>query len=233
MRKIKKRAVIKPPNINIIASLKKYLLPNLPYIGVGWFANKISEAYHLSQDYRAAYRIIETLPNLSTAMSNPAPSIYSTDLIIGLLGAFLFFGVVWHKKRTAKKWRHDVEYGSARWGLPVDIAPYVADNPDDNIILTATESLTLNSRPKQPKYARNKNVLVIGGSGSGKTRFFVKPNIMQCISKSFPVSLVCTDPKGGLVYECASLLKRKGYKIKILNTIDFDSSLKYNPFPLL
>jgi len=218
---------------NITGFLKKYLFPNLPYAGVGWFANKISEAYHLSTDHRAAYRIIETLPNLSETMSAPFPSLYTTDIVAGVLGAVLFYAVVWHRKRTAKKWRHDVEYGSARWGTPKDIAPYQDPNPDNNIILTATESLTLNNRPKQPKYARNKNVLVIGGSGSGKTRFFVKPNIMQCISQDFPVSLVLTDPKGGLVYETASLLKRKGYKIKIINTIDFGRSLKYNPFKYL
>ena len=216
--------------INIMGFLKKYLRPNLPYAGVGWFANKISEAYHLSTDHRAAYRLIETLPNLSETLSRPLPSIYPTDLLIGVLGGIIFYGIVWHKRRTAKKWRHDIEYGSARWGTVKDIAPYQDPNPDNNIILTATESLTLNGRPKQPKYARNKNVLVIGGSGSGKTRFFVKPNIMQCISPDFPVSLVCTDPKGSLVYETATLLKRKGYKIKIINTIDFGRSLKYNPF---
>jgi len=213
--------------------LKKYLLPNLPYLGVGWFSNKLSEAYHLSQSDVIAHRLLETLPNLNITLSNPAPSIYPINILIGLLGAFLFYGIVWQKKRTAKKWRHDVEYGSARWGTPADITPYVDSNPDNNILLTATESLTLNARPKQAKYARNKNVLVIGGSGSGKTRFFVKPNIMQCISQDFPVSLVCTDPKGGLVYETASLLKRKGYKIKIINTIDFGRSLKYNPFKYL
>ena len=152
------------------------------------------------------------------------------DLLIGLMGAMIFYGIVWHKRRTAKKWRHDVEYGSARWGKPADIAPYLSDDPDDDIILTATESLTMNSRPKKPKYARNKNVLVIGGSGSGKTRFFIKPNIMQCISKSYPTSIVCTDPKGQTIYEVASLLKRKKYKIKVINTIEFGLSLKYNPF---
>jgi len=182
--------------LNIISSLKKYILPSLPYVGVGWFSNKISEAYHLSTHEVTARRILETLPNLSITLSSPAPSLYPMDLLIGLIGAVIFYAIVWLRKKNAKKWRHDVEYGSARWGLPADIFPYVAENPDDNIILTATESLTLNSRPKQAKYARNKNVLVIGGSGSGKTRFFVKPNIMQCISKSFPVSLVCTDPKG-------------------------------------
>jgi len=155
--------------------------------------------------------------------------INTLDLLIGLIGAILFYAIVWIRKKNAKKWRHDVEYGSARWGTPADIAPYTDSNPDNNIVLTNTESLTLNSRPKQPKYARNKNVLVIGGSGSGKTRFFVKPNIMQCISKDYPVSFVCTDPKGGLVYETASLLQRKGYKIKVLNTIDFRRSLRYNP----
>ena len=183
-------------NLNITGFLKKYLLPNLPYFGIGLFANKISEAYHLSSHTVTAYRILETLPNLNTAMSNPMPSAYPTDLLVGLLGGVIFYGAVWHKRRTAKKWRHDVEHGSARWGTPKDIAPFVSENSDDNIILTATESLTLNSRPKEPKFSRNKNVLVIGGSGSGKTRFFVKPNIMQCISQTYPTSFICTDPKG-------------------------------------
>ena len=219
--------------INITGSLKKYLLPNLPYIGIGWLSNKIAEAYGLTSHERVVHRLIETLPNLNTVLASPLPSFNPTDLIIGLAGAVLFYGVVWHKRKTAKKWRHDIEYGSARFGTAKDIAPYVDPNPDNNMILTKTESLTMSSRPKQPKYARNKNVLVIGGSGSGKTRFFVKPNIMQCVSKDFPVSLVITDPKGSLVYECASLLKRKGYKIKVINTIDFSRSLRYNPFKYL
>ena len=220
-------------NINILATLKKYLLPNLPYIGIGWLCNKIAEAYNLTYGDRTAHRLIATLPNLNEVMSTPAPSLQAMDMLVGLAGGLLFYCIVWYKRKTAKNWRHDVEYGSARWSTAKDIQPYEDPNPDNNIILTATESITLNSRPKQPKYARNKNVLVIGGSGSGKTRFFVKPNIMQCVSKDYPVSLVCTDPKGSLVFECGKLLQRKGYKIKILNTIDFGRSLKYNPFKYL
>ena len=217
-------------NISVTSILKKHLIPHLPYIGVGWFFNKVGEAYSISHDNIAAYRLIETISNLNATLSNPIPSFASSDMLTGIIGAVCFYLVVLYRKKTAKKWRHDVEYGSARFGTAKDIAPYVDPDPDNNIILTATESLTLNSRPKKPKYARNKNVLVIGGSGSGKTRFFVKPNIMNCVSKDFPVSFCVTDPKGGLVYECASLLKRKGYKIKVLNTIDFKKSLRYNPF---
>ena len=220
-------------NLSIIRFLKKHLRPNLPYIGIGWLSNKISETYNLTYGDRTAYRIMETLSNLNAALANPMPSFNPADLLTGAAGAAILYGIVWYKKKTAKKWRHDVEYGSARWGTAADIAPYVDSNPDNNIILTATESLTLSSRPAIPKYARNKNVLVIGGSGSGKTRYFVKPNLMQCVSEKYPVSFVVTDPKGSLVFETASMLKRKGYKIKVLNTIDFRRSFKYNPFKYL
>ena len=217
-------------NLNIIGNLKTRFIPKLPYIFVWWLGNKIAQAYNLTSADLVARRIVAALPNLNEVMGSPMPSFVPADLLSGLVFAAALYGFVWYKKKTAKKWRHDVEYGSARWGNKRDIEPYEDSNPDNNIILTATESLTLNSRPEKPKYARNKNVLVIGGSGSGKTRFFVKPNIMQCVSKSYPVSFIITDPKGGLVFETAALLKRKGYKIKILNTIDFNRSLKYNPF---
>ena len=163
---------------------------------MGWLSNKIAEAYALTADDGIAWRLIETLPNLSIVLANPLPSLNPTDLLAGLAGAVLFYGIVWYRRTTAKKWRHDIEYGSARFGTAKDIAPYADQNPDNNMILTKSESITMSSRPKQPKYARNKNCLIIGGSGSGKTRFFVKPNIMQCISQDFPVSLVITDPNG-------------------------------------
>jgi len=133
------------------------------------------------------------------------------------------------KGKNAKKYRKNEEYGSARWGKSADIKPYFDPNPKNNIILTATESLTMNSRPKPVKYARNKNVLVIGGSGSGKTRFYVKPNLMQCESTDYPVSFVCTDPKGTILLETGKLLQKRGYRIKVLNTIDFKKSMRYNP----
>jgi type IV secretion system protein VirD4 len=139
--------------------------------------------------------------------------------------------VVWNKKRNAKKFRKDIEHGSARWGTPADIKPFMAKNPDDNIILTATEGLTMNPRPPNPAYARNKNMLVIGGSGSGKTRFVLKPNLMQCKSESYPVSFVVTDPKASILTECGRLLHHKyKYRIKVLNTINFAKSQHYNPF---
>ena len=148
---------------------------------------------------------------------------------VGFVVAVVFRGVVWLKGKNAKKYRHNREYGSARWGNAKDIKPYVDPKPENNMILTATESVTMNSRPKPIKYARNKNVLVIGGAGSGKTQFFVKPNLCQCDSEDFPVSFVVTDSKGGLLRETASMLKRKGYRIKILNTIHFAKSMRYNP----
>ena len=152
------------------------------------------------------------------------------DIYIALIVAVTIRIVVYVKGKNAKKFRKDVEYGSARFGTAKDIKPYIDPNPDNNIILTQSESLTMNSRPNPVKFARNKNVLVIGGSGSGKTRFFVKPNLMQCQSKDFPVSFVCTDPKGTILEEVGTLLKDNGYRIKILNTINFKKSMKYNPF---
>ena len=153
------------------------------------------------------------------------PSIYPLDLLVGIVGAVIIRLIVYVKWKNAKKYRKGAEYGSARWGNAEDIKPYIDPDFQNNIILTQTERLTMNSRPKQPKYARNKNVVVIGGSGSGKTRFFVKPNLMQLHS-----SYVLTDPKGTVLIECGKLLQRGGYKIKVLNTINFKKSMRYNPF---
>jgi len=152
------------------------------------------------------------------------------DFVLALAAAVIIRVVVYFRSKNAKKYRKDMEYGSARWGTEKDIKPYIDPNPKNNIILTQTEALTMNSRPKPVKYARNKNVLVIGGSGSGKTRFFVKPNLMQCESEDFPVSFVCTDPKGSILSEVGTLLKKRGYRIKVINTIDFKKSMRYNPF---
>ena len=175
-------------------------------------------------------KIMDIGGGFSRAFQDFIPSLHPFDLFIGAALGGIFKAFVYFKGKNAKKWRKDIEYGSARWGTAADIKPYIDPNPDNNIILTATESLTMNSRPKPVKYARNKNVLCIGGSGSGKTRFFVKPNLMQCQSTDYPVSFVCTDPKGTLVLECGKMLQRNGYKIKILNTIDFKKSMRYNPF---
>jgi len=157
------------------------------------------------------------------------PQIPWHPALVGLAAAVLLRCIIYVKGKNAKKYRKNAEYGSARWGTARDIKPYVDPLPENNIILTVTESLTMNSRPKQVKYARNKNVLVIGGSGSGKTRFFVTPNLMQCQSKDYPTSFVCTDPKGQLLTETGQLLERNGYRIKVLNTIDFSKSMRYNP----
>ncbi|NCB94767.1 MAG: type IV secretory system conjugative DNA transfer family protein [Clostridia bacterium] len=160
----------------------------------------------------------------SHAFSSPFPSFHPVDLLVGLCGAATLRLAVYVKSKNRKKYRQGMEYGSARWGTPEDIKPYMDVDPENNIILTATEKLTMNGRPKDPKYARNKNVLVIGGSGSGKTRFFVKPNLMQMHS-----SYVVTDPKGTVLVEVGNMLKRGGYKIKVLNTINFRKSMHYNP----
>ena len=169
--------------------------------------------------------IIPQLPLDALPFDMPVP-----DFVLAAIAAVVIRVVVYFKGKNAKKYRKDVEYGSARWGTEKDIKPYIDPNPKNNIILTQTESLTMNSRPKPVKYARNKNVLVIGGSGSGKTRFFVKPNLMQCESDDFPVSFVCTDPKGSILSEVGTLLQKRGYRIKVINTIDFKKSMKYNPF---
>jgi len=211
------------------SNLKKHLLKNLPYLMLFWFFSKIGEAYRISEGAATvAHRLMETITNLNHTISNPLPSFSPFDLAVGLAGAVLSFCIVLHKKKNAKKWRKDEEYGSARWGTASDIAPFTDPNPKNNLILTATESLTLSGRPKLPKYARNKNVLVVGGSGSGKTRFFLKPNLMQLHS-----SYCITDPKGSILIECGHLLKKAGYQIKVLNTINFQHSMSYNPFSYL
>jgi len=210
--------------------LKKYVLPNLPYVMIFWFADKLGEAYRLAFGKDFLQKLIHSTSTLNNVMANPMPSFVPFDLLVGLAGAVLVYAIVYIKKQNAKKYRPDVEHGSARWGTPADIKPFMDANTENNIILTQTEGLTMNPRPANPKYARNKNVLIIGGSGSGKTRFFIKPNLMQCRSKDFPVSFVVTDPKGTLVIETGKMLRRHGYKIKVLNTINFKKSMKYNPF---
>jgi len=208
--------------------IKKFVIPNLPYIMIFWFFSKCGEAYRLSTETETIHRLVDAIGNLGEIISRPLPSFNPFDLCVGLIGAAAVFCVVLYKKKNAKNWRKDIEYGSARWGNKKDIEPYVDPKPENNLILTQTESLMLNGRPKNPKYARNKNVLVVGGSGSGKTRFFLKPNLMQMHS-----SYCVTDPKGSILVECGRLLKKNGYAIKVLNTIDFGKSLHYNPFAYL
>jgi type IV secretion system protein VirD4 len=214
-----------------IASAAKKVVPYFPYALVFWLFDKLAQSVRAAPPNASFIpRVAQGLGNLGASMASPAPSFHPGDLLIGAAAAAAIYLYLLYKKKTQKKWRKDREYGSARWGNKRDIAPYQDPKPDNNIILTATESMTMASRSKNPKYTKNKNVLVIGGSGSGKTRFFVKPNLMQCESKDYPSSFVVTDPKGTLVLECGKMLAQKGYKIKILNTIDFKNSMKYNPF---
>ena len=225
--------------------LKKYLLPNLPYLFFVYLFDKLCQAVRLAPGLDASEKLLHIGQGFQTAFASSAPSFHALDICVGILGAVLVRLAVYVKGKNAKKYRKGIEYGSARWGTAADIAPYVDPVPDWNIPLTRTESLTMTSRPKQPKYARNKNILVIGGSGSGKTRFFVKPSIMQMHS-----SYVITDPKGQLLKETGKMLLHgapkldengkpvrddrgkiiyEPYRIKVLNTINFSKSMKYNP----
>ena len=209
---------------------KKLLLMNLPYLFVALFATKFGQAWRLAAGTDASQKLLHLMDGLTAAFASPLPSFYPADLGVGVLLAAALRLAVYVKGRNAKKFRKNVEYGSARWGKTEDIRPYIDPVFENNVILTQTERLTMNSRPKDPKTSRNKNVLVVGGSGSGKTRFFIKPNLMQCDSKDYPTSFVVTDPKGSIVVECGNLLRRRGYRIKILNTINFKKSMHYNPF---
>ena len=212
------------------AKTKKLLILNLPYVLIGLFATNLGEAWRITQGSNMSEKLLNIMTGLGNALQNPFPSLYPTDLLIGLaIGAGMRLAV-YLKGKNAKKYRHNVEYGSARWGTHADIEPFEDPVFKDNIILTQTERLMMSSRPKNPKYARNKNVLVVGGSGSGKTRFFIKPNLLQCDSKNHPVSYVVTDPKSSLINECGTALLRNGYRIKIFNTINFKKSMHYNPF---
>ena len=205
--------------------VKKLLILNLPYLLFVYLFDKVGAAIRLSPGADASGKLLHLGEGFSAAFSSIAPSFHPADLLIGMAGAVIVRLVVYFKGKNAKKYRKGMEYGSARWGGAEDIKPYVDPVFENNVLLTQTERLTMNSRPKQPKYARNKNVVVIGGSGSGKTRFFVKPNLMQLHS-----SYVLTDPKGTVLIECGKLLQRAGYRIKVLNTINFKKSMHYNPF---
>ena len=208
--------------------IKKLLLLNVPYLLFVYLFDKIGQAVRLSPGVDLSGKVLSLGDGFTAAFISAAPSFHPADLIIGIAGAVIVRLVVYFKGKNAKKYRKGMEYGSARWGTAEDIKPYTDPVFANNIPLTQTERLTMNSRPKQPKYARNKNILVIGGSGSGKTRFFVKPSLMQMHS-----SYVVTDPKGTVLIECGKLLQRGGYQIKVLNTINFKKSMRYNPFAYL
>ena len=226
--------------------IKKLLILNLPYILLGLFATNFGEAWRMAQGADASAKMLAFFSTLPVALASWWPSLHPLDLLVGVCGGGGLRLAVYLKGKNAKKYRHNVEYGSARWGKPEDIAPYMDPVFQNNVILTQTERLTMSSRPKNPKYARNKNVLVIGGSGSGKTRFWLKPNLMQMHS-----SYVVTDPKGTILVECGKMLQRgapklgkdgkpvkdkngkviyEPYQIKVLNTINFKKSMHYNPF---
>lgn len=206
--------------------IKKLIIANVPYLLFVYLFDKVGQAYRLAAGAAFADKLLHILDGFMAAFENAAPSFHLFDLCIGVTGAALIRLAVYVKSRNAKKYRKNIEYGSARWGTAADIKPYIDPVFENNVLLTQTERLTMDSRPKQPKYARNKNVLVIGGSGSGKTRFYVKPNLMQMHS-----SYVVTDPKGSILTECGRLLYQKGgYRIKVLNTINFSKSMRYNPF---
>ena len=209
---------------------KKLFIPNIPYLFIALFATKVGQAIRLAPGTDFSGKVLHMMEGIRDAFASPMPSFHPADLGIGICIAAAMRLAVYIKGKNAKKFRHNQEYGSARWGTAADIAPYVDPTFENNIILTQTESLTMNNRPADPRTARNKNVLIIGGSGSGKTRFWLKPNLMQCTSKKYPVSFVVTDPKGSIVTECGKMLLHYGYRLKILNTINFKKSMHYNPF---
>ena len=206
-------------------NIKKFLLPNIPYVFIALFATKLGQAARLSPGADFSGKALHLMEGFAAAFQSALPSFHPIDLCVGVAAALLIRLAVYVKGKNAKKFRKNLEYGSARWGKPEDIAPYVDPKFENNVILTQTERLMMSNRPKDPKTARNKNVLVVGGSGSGKTRFFIKPNLMQLHS-----SYVVTDPKGSIAVECGKLMLRNGYKVKIFNSINFKKSHHYNPF---
>ena len=227
-------------------NLKKLLLPNVPYILAGLYATNFGEAWRMAVGSNASEKFLSLISVLPAALQSFWPSLHPLDILVGICCGAALRLAVYLKGKNAKKYRQGTEYGSARWGKPEDIAPYIDPVFQNNVILTQTERLTMNSRPKDPRTARNKNVLVIGGSGSGKTRFWLKPNLMQMHS-----SYVVTDPKGTILVECGKMLQRgapklgkdgkpmkdkhgkviyEPYRIKVLNTINFGKSMHYNPF---
>lgn len=207
---------------------KKLIILNLPYAIIGLFCSNIGEAWRLASGADISAKLASFFSCMGEAWSNPMPSFHPFDLILGLAIGACFRLVVYVRGKNAKKYRHNEEYGSARWGGPKDIEPFIDPVFENNVILTQTERLMMGNRPKNPAHARNKNVLIVGGSGSGKTRFWLKPNLLQCHS-----SYVVTDPKGGIVEECGNALVRHNYRIKIFNTINFKKSMHYNPFAYL
>lgn len=206
-------------------NLKKLLLPNIPYLFIFWMFDKMGQAFRLSNGANVVYQLVDAIGGLAALCTNPMPSVHPRDLLVGLAGAAGIRLAVYMKSKNAKKYRKDVEYGSARWGTPEDIKPFADAKFENNVILTQTELLTMSSRPKNPALARNKNCEIVGGSGSGKTRFWLKPNLLQMHS-----SYVVTDPKGTVLVDCGKALEHGGYQIRVFNTVNFKKSMHYNPF---
>ncbi len=209
---------------------KRFLLLNFPYVLFGLLGTKLGQSWRFAPGYGFSEKFLHIVEGMAIAFQSSFPSVHPFDLSFGVIFAAGIWLAVYEKSQHAKKFRKNQEYGSARWGNAQDIAPYMDKDFKNNIILTKTEMLTMNNRPADPKTARNKNVLIIGGSGSGKTRFWLTPNLMQCNSEKYPVSFVVTDPKGGIVNNCGKMLLHYGYQIKVLNTINFAKSMHYNPF---
>ena len=210
--------------------IKKTIIKLLPYIILGLVCSNLGEAWRLSEGADMGKKMLSFFSMVGVAFGNPLPSLHPLDLLVGFFCGGGLRLAVYLRGKNAKHYRHNEEYGSARWGTREDIAPFTDPVFANNIILTQTEQLMMSNRPKDPKNARNKNVLIVGGSGSGKTRFWLKPNLMQCTSKKYPCSFVVTDPKGTLILETGRMLVHYGYEIKVLNTINFKKSMKYNPF---
>ena len=205
--------------------IKRLVILNIPYVILGLLATNLGEAWRLAAGTDISEKILALFETIPAAFGNPLPSMHPVDLCVGLVCGAVLRTAIYLRGKNAKKYRHNVEYGSARWGTEKDIEPFIAPKFEDNVILTKTERLMMSNRPKNPKYARNKNVLIVGGSGSGKTRFWLKPNLLQMHS-----SYVVTDPKGSIAVECGNALLKNGYRIKIVNTINFKKSMHYNPF---
>ena len=207
--------------------VKKYLILNIPYILIALIATNIGEIWRLAQGSNSSEKLQDIVLNglITKAFENPMPSFYPSDILVGVSLALIIRFIVYMKGKEGKKFRHNVEYGSARWGKHADIEPYIDQTFSNNVILSQTEAITMNSRPQNPKYARNKNILIVGGSGSGKTRFWLKPNLLQMHS-----SYVVTDPKGSIACECGNAMLKYNYCIKVFNTINFKKSMHYNPF---
>ena len=204
--------------------IKKHILPNIPYLFIGWAFLKLGTAYRLAAGVNAVEKLLGLMQTIGVAFADFSPGLAPFDWLVGIVGAVAFRLLIYFKSKNAKKFRRDEEYGSARWGTEKDIKPFVDPKFENNIILTGTEKLTINTRPKNPANARNLNACVIGSSGSGKTRFWLTPQLLQAHS-----SYVVVDPKGGVLSQVGAFLQRRGYKIKVFNSIDFSKSMHYNP----